>query len=220
MYTENKIKDIYSQKLIKKLNNIDPNKKTFNFEIIEKAIFWIKKYHAKQLRKTGEPFFSHPIEVACMVLDYSIKTNVIVASLLHDIVEDTEVTVGMLVDNFSFRIAELVYKLTRNRKEKKLSVIEILNKAYQENENEVLLIKLMDRLHNLQTLHVMDPQKQKKIMKESLQEFLITCAYIENIEIEKRFQKVFIDFFKKNNKENKNDEIITNFLKNVEITYF
>ena len=106
MYTENKIKDIYSQKLIKKLNNIDPNKKTFNFEIIEKAIFWIKKYHAKQLRKTGEPFFSHPIEVACMVLDYSIKTNVIVASLLHDIVEDTEVTVGMLVDNFSFRIAD------------------------------------------------------------------------------------------------------------------
>ena len=133
-----------------------------DFGLINKAIYFAKKYHDGQLRKSGEPFYSHPLEVAYMVSDYLPKTNVIVASILHDVVEDTEVTVSMIVDNFSWRIAEMVDRLTRDRPDGiKLSVATILNSSYQAKDKEVMLIKLFDRLHNIQTLGVKTPEKTK-----------------------------------------------------------
>ena len=99
-----------------------------DFELINKAIYWAKKYHGNQKRKSGELYYTHPLEVAYMISEHKLKTDVIVASILHDIIEDTEVTAGMIIDNFSWRIAEMVDRLTRDRPNgTKLSVEDILN---------------------------------------------------------------------------------------------
>jgi len=104
----------YSIKLIEKLKSLD-TQNVLDFELINKAIYFAKRYHGDQKRKSGEPYYSHPLEVAYMISDYNLKTNVIVASILHDIVEDTEVTVEMIQGSFGKRIAEMVDSLTRDR---------------------------------------------------------------------------------------------------------
>lgn len=173
----------YSIRLINRLKEIDKQNK-LDFKLINKAIYWAKKYHDGQFRKSGEPFYTHPLEVAYMVNEYSIKTDVIVTSILHDIVEDTEVTVGMIVDAFSWRIGEMVDRLTRDRPDgTKLSVEEILDNAYEKGDKEVLLVKIIDRLHNMQTINGMIIEKQNKIAKETLMHFLLVSHDIDfNIE--------------------------------------
>ncbi len=162
----------YSIRLIEKLKSLD-TQNALDFELINKAVYWAKKYHGDQKRKSGELYYTHPLEVAYMVSDYKLKTDIIAASILHDIIEDTEVTVGMILDNFSWRIAEMVDRLTRDRPDgSKLSVEEVLNKAYQTQDEEVLLIKLFDRLHNLKTLDAITDDKKKKVALETLSSFL------------------------------------------------
>jgi (p)ppGpp synthase/HD superfamily hydrolase len=170
----------YSIRLTEKLKSLD-TQNVLDFELINKAIYWARKYHGDQKRKSGEPYYSHPLEVAYMVSDYKLKTDIIAASILHDIVEDTEVTVEMIQDAFDQRIAEMVDRLTRDRPDgTKLSVEEILNNAYHLKDKEVLLIKLFDRLHNIQTIKSQSPEKQEKICKETIKHMLLTCFYMEN----------------------------------------
>ena len=118
----------YSDKLLAKLNLL--NKTTSNpvdIQEVKKAIYYARKYHGSQMRKSGEPYYSHPIEVAYIISDYLFKTDVIVASILHDTVEDTELTAGMVLDIFGMRVAEMVDRLTRDRPDgSKLSVEEIM----------------------------------------------------------------------------------------------
>ena len=175
----------YSIRLIEKLKSLD-NKNVLDFALINKAIYWARKYHGDQKRKSGEPYYSHPLEVAYMVSDYNLKTDVMAASILHDIIEDTPVTAGMILDNFSWRITEMVDRLTRDRPDgTKLSVEDILNNSYQEKDREVLLIKLFDRLHNMQTLGCILPEKAKKITEETLNFFIITAMYMGYKDLEK-----------------------------------
>ena len=175
----------YSIRLIDKLKSLD-TKNILDFDLINKAIYWAKKYHGDQKRKSGEPYYSHPLEVAYMVSDYKLKTDLIVASILHDIIEDTEVTAGMILDNFSWRITEMVDMLTRDRPDgKKLSVEEILENAYHLKDKEVLLIKFFDRLHNMQTISVKILDKQIQESKETLNNFITLAMYLENITLEK-----------------------------------
>ena len=170
----------YSIRLIDRLKSLDV-KNILDFNLINKAIYWAKKYHGEQKRKSGEAYYFHPLEVAYMVSDYKLKTDVIVSSILHDIIEDTEVTAGMIFDTFGQRIAEMVDRLTRDRPDGgKLSVEEILNNAYHLRDKEVLLIKLFDRLHNIQTIKSQSSEKQEKICIETIKHMLLTCFYIEN----------------------------------------
>jgi (p)ppGpp synthase/HD superfamily hydrolase len=128
-----------------------------------------------------------------MISDYNLKTDVITASILHDIIEDTEVTVRMIQDTFGQRIAEMVDRLTRDRPDgSKLSVGEILNNSYQEKDREVLLIKLFDRLHNMQTLGVKSPEKIKKIADETLLIFIALAMYLEVVEIKQKLSELCI----------------------------
>ena len=182
----------YSIRLIAKLKSLD-TKNVLDFNLINKAIYFAKKYHDGQLRKSGEPFYTHPLEVAYMISDYNLKTDVITASILHDIIEDTEVTVRMIQDTFGQRIAEMVDRLTRDRPDgSKLSVGEILNNSYQEKDREVLLIKLFDRLHNMQTLGVKSPEKIKKIADETLLIFIALAMYLEVVEIKQKLSELCI----------------------------
>ncbi len=168
----------YSIRLIEKLKSLD-TQNVLDFELINKAVYWARKYHGDQKRKSGEPYYSHPLEVAYMVSDYKLKTDVIVASVLHDIIEDTEVNAKMILNAFGQRIAEMVDRLTRDRLNRsKLSVQEIINNAYYKKDNEVLLIKLFDRLHNMQTIGSMSTEKTKKITDETLKKFITLSIFL------------------------------------------
>ena len=168
----------YSIRLIEKLKSLD-TQNVLDFELINKAVYWARKYHGDQKRKSGEPYYSHPLEVAYMVSEYKLNTDVIVASILHDIIEDTEVNAKMIHNAFGQRIAEMVYRLTRDRLNRsKLSVQEIINNAYYKKDNEVLLIKLFDRLHNIQTIGSMSTEKTKKITDETLKKFITLSIFL------------------------------------------
>jgi (p)ppGpp synthase/HD superfamily hydrolase len=174
----------YSTRLIEKLQSLD-TENILDFKLIDKAIYWAKKYHDGQFRKSGEPYYTHPLEVAYLVSEYKLTTNVIVTAILHDVVEDSEATVGMIVDAFSWRIAEMVDRLTRDRPDRsKLSVETILNNAYEKNDKEVLLIKVVDRLHNMQTIDAQAVEKQKKTANETLDFFMVVIVNAEYKNIE------------------------------------
>jgi (p)ppGpp synthase/HD superfamily hydrolase len=114
-----------------------------------------------------------------MISEYKLKTDVIAASILHDIVEDTEVTVEMIQGTFGQRIAEMVDRLTRDRPDgSKLSVEQILNNAYLLGDKEALLIKLFDRLHNIQTIGGMSIEKTEKATSETLKKFITLSIYL------------------------------------------
>ena len=172
----------YSTRLLEKLKLLD-TQQILDFALINKAIYWAKKYHGEQKRKSGEAYYTHPLEVAYMISDYKLKTDIIVASILHDIIEDTEVTAGMIFDNFGQRIAEMVDRLTRDRPDgTKLSVEEILENAYKHKDKEVLLIKFIDRLHNMETLDSMSDSKKQKIALETA---TVIIPFSEDINLEK-----------------------------------
>ena len=156
----------YSIRLIEKLKSLDTDG-VLDFEVISKAISFAKKYHHGQLRKSGEPFYSHPLEVAYIISDYNLKTDVIAASILHDIVEDTEVTINMIKTNFNNRIAQLVKKVTRVKDPLtgyKPTVWDKIIEAWRDGDDEANLIKICDRQHNLSTIQYMLPAKQIKII--------------------------------------------------------
>ena len=174
----------YSIRLIAKLKSLD-TQNVLDFELINKAIYWAKKYHGNQKRKSGEPYYTHPLEVAYMISEYKLKTDVIVASILHDIIEDTEVTVEMIEGTFGQRIAEMVDMLTRDRPDgTKLTIEEVINNAYKKADKEVLLIKLIDRLHNIQTIGSLSAKKIEKTITETLANFIASSMYLGLLEIE------------------------------------
>jgi (p)ppGpp synthase/HD superfamily hydrolase len=179
----------YSIRLIDKLKSLD-TKNVLDFALINKAIYWAKKYHGDQKRKSGEPYYTHPLEVAYIISEYQLKTDVIVVSILHDIVEDTEVTVKMIQGTFGQRIAEMVDRLTRDRLDgTKLSVEQILNNAYNNKDKEVLLIKVIDRLHNMQTISAKNIEKQKRDADQTLSLFIAFCLELEQRDIIQLFTK-------------------------------
>lgn len=163
----------HSIRLIEKLKSLD-TQNFLDFELINKAIYFAKEYHAGQVRKSGEPFYTHPLEVAYIVSDYNLKTEVIVTSILHDILEDTEATESMLAEVFGSRIAEMVDRLTRDRSDgSKISVEQVLRNAWFQNDKEVVLIKIVDRIHNISTVNYLSPEKQKEQVTETIKNFLI-----------------------------------------------
>ncbi|XVN42089.1 MAG: HD domain-containing protein [Candidatus Rickettsia vulgarisii] len=128
----------YSKKLLDLLLLL--NKKVENkidITEIKKAIYYAKKYHATQKRKSGEPYYSHPIEVAYMVANYtarelpqSFRADMIVTSLLHGCIEDTEITEQIIATIFSEKIASQVQGLTRLKPDGKISSGEMINSFF------------------------------------------------------------------------------------------
>jgi MFS family permease len=174
----------YSEALLNKLEIIskEENRK-LNMKLIEKAIIFAKKWHGTQMRKTGDrPFYSHPLKVAEMVAEHYCKTDVIVASILHDVVEDSECTVDIIEKEFNARIAEMVDMLTNKRFENgkhiKLTFEEMLGRLQSVDDIEALLIKQMDREHNLETIEGLKREKQRKMAEESNNHFIKFLAII------------------------------------------
>jgi len=131
--------------------------------------------HEGQTRKTGEPYISHPVAVACILAKLHLDLPTLLAALLHDVVEDTGVAVEEIAEKFGKQVGELVDGLT------KLDKIEFQSATVAQAENfrkmllamsqdvRVILVKLADRLHNMQTLEAMKSEKQKRIARETLE---------------------------------------------------
>lgn len=171
----------YANKLLNKVIDLNKIAKTpsVDIEAVKKAIYYARKYHGNQMRQSGEPYYSHPIEVACMVADYLFRTDIIVTSILHDTIEDTELTKETIAVLFGEKISHQVMDLTRVKEYSKITSTEMVKILYKEQKHDILLIKLFDRLHNMQTLSAKSPDKIHKIKKETLDEFIILAAYLE-----------------------------------------
>lgn len=177
----------YAKKLLDKVTYLNGITKasSVDMEEVKKAIYYARKYHSSQMRQSGEPYYSHPIEVAYMISDYLFRTDVIVTSILHDTIEDTDLTKKTIAEIFSVQIANQVYDLTRIKENGvKITSAEMVEILYKEKKDDVLLIKLFDRLHNMQTIGVKSPEKMRKIQLETLSTFLLLSTYLGSIKIE------------------------------------
>ncbi|KJV56420.1 HD domain-containing protein [Orientia tsutsugamushi] len=176
--------DFYSESLINKLfrTNVRFNTK-IDLDKVERAIKYAKKYHGQQKRDTGELYYTHPLEVAYMVSDYSSETDTIITAILHDTLEDTKLTKERIRYEFGANIAEQVSDLTRVRDNKKISAMEMIQILRSQNKTELLLIKLFDRFHNIQTIHIKPYGKRQKNVIETQQEFIPLAQYLKLPEI-------------------------------------
>lgn len=161
------------QEILKKLKSYDPN---FDEAKVTKAIEFAMLYHGPQTRESGEPYYHHPLAVAEIIVGMRLDSNSVITALLHDTVEDTELTLEEIEKNFGSEVAKLVNGVT------KLSKIEFLPDNVRQAENfrklllamsediRVLLVKLADRLHNMRTIEaVKSPEKRKRIALETME---------------------------------------------------
>ncbi|SPR12704.1 guanosine polyphosphate pyrophosphohydrolase [Orientia tsutsugamushi] len=170
----------FSQILLNKLILINQHTQGYiNLYEVTKAIKYAKKYHGQQKRDTGEPYYIHPLEVACAVAEYSFETDTIITAILHDTLEDTTLTKEKIAKVFGVKIAEQVFDLTRIRNNKKISSREMIKILRQQNKKDLLLIKLCDRLHNIQTVFIKSDEKRQKIIIETEQEFIPLARYLK-----------------------------------------
>ncbi len=142
--------------------------------LIEKAYNFAQKSHAGQLRKSGDPYFTHVANTARNLADLGMKAKTISAGLLHDVLEDAEISEEELVKEFGEEIVELIKGVTKLGKVKYQGVernVENLRKFFISvaKDLRVLVIKLADRLHNMETLEHVRPDKQKRIALETLE---------------------------------------------------
>lgn len=160
---------------LKKL--LSQSENTYDFEIIEKAYECADKAHINQRRVSGIPYILHPTSVACIVAELGMDTESICGALLHDVVEDTSVTLEDINKQFGSEVAKLIDGVT------KISKIQYSNREQQQAENirkmliamaddiRVIIIKLADRLHNMRTMDCMPEQKRRDKSLENMQVF-------------------------------------------------
>ncbi|MCX4084035.1 HD domain-containing protein [Rickettsia hoogstraalii] len=193
---------VYSKKSLDKLEYL--NTKVENpIDILEikKGIYYARKYHGSQMHQSGDPYYSHPIEVAIMLAEFVDEEapklyNVIMlqAALLHDTIEDTELTEEAITEIFGSEVAKHVEGLTRIKSYGKISSGKSLNLLIKEKRYNTALIKLFDRIHNVQTLGVKSPEKARKIIEETLINFLLVAANI-NYKLEREFAELCLKVF-------------------------
>lgn len=145
-----------------------------DLDMLRLAYDFAANAHKGQTRKSGEPYITHPLAAAQILADMRIDPTIVTATLLHDVPEDTEVTLEQIEQNFGSEIAGLVRGITKLGKLKYRGVeryIENLRKMFvaMAEDVRVMLIKFADRIHNLQTLSALPPQKQYRIALESLE---------------------------------------------------
>ncbi len=171
----------YSDKLLGKITLLNKSvQNPADIQEVKKAIYYARKYHGSQMRQSGEPYYSHPIEVAFMTSDYLLKTSAIVTSILHDTIEDTELTYGMIKDIFGELVANQVMDLTRIKEDgRKISSAELVESLWLQKKYETLFIKQFDRLDNIRTVGVKTPEKIQKIVNETIQTFIVLAVYLE-----------------------------------------
>lgn len=141
---------------------------------VEKAFAVSNKAHAKQKRNTGEPYITHPVSVACILADLRMDHKTLMAALLHDTIEDTNLTKKDIENLFDNDVAMLVDGVTKLKhikfNDKHEAQAEYLRKMLMAMSKDVrvIIVKLADRLHNMRTLYGVAPEKKSRIARETL----------------------------------------------------
>ncbi|HEY9033395.1 MAG TPA: RelA/SpoT family protein [Pseudomonadales bacterium] len=142
---------------------------------IKRAYYYAEQAHDGQIRRSGEPYVTHPLAVADILADMRMDHQSLMAAMLHDVIEDTGVSKAALDSQFGDAVADLVDGVS------KLTQIDFETKAEAQAENfqkmalamandiRVILVKLADRLHNMRTLGVLKPEKRRRIARETLE---------------------------------------------------
>lgn len=159
--------------LVEKVKAYDP---TADEGLLNRAYVYAMQKHGAQQRASGDPYFSHPLEVAGILTDMRLDTDSIITALLHDTIEDTDATGDEIEKLFGANIRKLVEGVT------KLTQLELKSDKTRQAENfrklvlamsqdiRVLLVKLADRLHNMRTLHfIPKPEKRRRIAEETME---------------------------------------------------
>ena len=166
---------MYDDLILDFLKILDESDSRYNRDRIRDAAVFAAESHHGQLRKSGEPYIIHPLEVAKILISYGMDEACIIASILHDVIEDTPVTKEEITQRYSHEIAELVDGVT------KLGRIHYTSKEEQQVENirkmllamakdiRVVMIKLADRLHNMRTLEYQTEDKKRSKALETLE---------------------------------------------------
>ena len=179
--------------LVELVKSYDPDA---DEDALNRAYVFAMKKHGAQLRESGDPYYSHPIEVAGILTKFKLDCASIIAGLLHDTVEDTDTTIDEIRSLFGDQVASLVDGLT------KLAMIEQKSVNSKQAENfhklllamsddiRVLLIKLADRLHNMRTLHFCKPEKRARIAKETLDIYAPLAERIGMQEVKSELEEI------------------------------
>ena len=156
------------------IDRIKSGDKTYDLDKIKASYDLAAEAHKNQVRSSGEPYITHPVAVANILLDFCMDTDTIVAALLHDVVEDTDVSLDTIRKKFGEDVALMVDGVT------KIGLVPLNTKEEQHAENirkilmamskdiRVIIIKLADRLHNMRTLGCRPPEKQRKTSLETM----------------------------------------------------
>jgi (p)ppGpp synthase/HD superfamily hydrolase len=158
--------------LVERVTRYNPNA---DENLLNKAYVYAMQKHGTQQRANGDPYFSHPLEVAGILTDLKLDDSTIAVALLHDTIEDTDATRSEIDQMFGEDIGRLVEGLT------KIGKLDLVSKKAAQAENlrklllavssdiRVLLVKLADRLHNMRTLEYMAPEARVRIAEETLE---------------------------------------------------
>ena len=167
-------KDNFDARFERVLATVRANRPHDDLDLIRAAWAFCQEQHEGQRRASGEPYVIHPLEVAQVLAELKMDATAIAAGLLHDAVEDTDVTTQEIARRFGEQVAHIVEGVT------KLDKIKFANREDHQAENirkmllamvtdvRVVIIKLADRLHNMRTLEHLHPEKQQRIAKETL----------------------------------------------------
>jgi len=171
------------QKIIQNLDGLASAKE---MDLLEKSFEFAEKSHSEQKRESGEPFINHPLRVALTISQMKLGINAVIASVLHDVVEDCQIPLSEIKSQFNEEVAFLVSGLTKVNKIKYITDKKEDDAAEKENfrnmilalakDLRIILIKLADRLDNMKTLWSLDPNKKTKKSLETL-EILAPLAY-------------------------------------------
>lgn len=181
-------------------NKLKKRSSKINLDQIIKAYEFSKKSHKGQKRRSGEPFITHPLRVASILADLDMDQESIISALLHDVVEDTSVSLKDIEKEFSPTIAFLLDGVT------KISRMKFRNTQHKQSENirkmivamgrdvRVILIKLADRLHNLQTLQYMPEDRRVAIANETLEVYTPLASRLGMNEIKVQMEDLSFQF--------------------------
>lgn len=161
--------------------------KGFDKELVERAYKFAKKAHKEQKRKSGDPYINHPVAVARTLINLDMDANIVAAGLLHDVVEDTNITEEEIAEIFGYDVANIVAGVTKLgevdfsdlpteeeiEEARAQQKIESMRKLFlsMAQDIRVVVVKLADRLHNMETIKVLKKEDQIRIARETLNIF-------------------------------------------------
>ncbi|MHB9148222.1 MAG: HD domain-containing protein [Candidatus Amoebophilus sp.] len=171
--------------------------KKLDLKVINKALDTIKRYHAGVKRKSGEPFFTHPINVALILLEYCRDQDAVVAALLHDTVEDTSLSLIQIRAIFGEKVAFIVSKVTNledNLRRVSLEDHENVYRLMNYEDDRAAYVKLADRLHNMRTISGHSSlAKQKHIANETLFFFVPLAKNLSLTDVSQELEKLSLE---------------------------